>query len=143
MAVRGLVRDSGHLLDYPVDRGCRGHDISADYDKSHLHGERDERPEGLAAFYSQLGRTLSYEKTEQKDDDDPGQGKYPCVRKPLFGPLRQGQPKALKTSYLLSSSAITVDGAATLFVVINWFSFQKKLRLRKNVADKCYLCKTD
>ena len=96
-----VCRDTGHLPDDPVNRRCGCHDVAADDDKCHLHGEGNENPECLAAFDSQLLGALADEKADDKDNHHADQCEYPGIGEPLLAPRGQPQAESLKSAFFL------------------------------------------
>ena len=97
-APRAVFGNAREAIDEPRRRRRAGHDITADDDEAHLHGERDEAPEAVAERLRRLQRRCAEQDRDDRDDDDGERGEDIGVGNPALRPVAAAQRDALELS---------------------------------------------
>lgn len=96
-AWREFFRNLREPAHEALDQRRGGDDIAANDDHHHLHGERNQRPEALAALDREVHRLLAGRDANQKNDDDAGQREDQRIGKPALGPVGKSDTEALQS----------------------------------------------
>jgi len=91
--------NGGEAADDPIDGGCGGHDVAADDDHGHLHGEGNQGPKALAALNGQVARALMEGHAGEKDEDDAEEREDERIGKPAFAPAGKSEAEAGEGSF--------------------------------------------